>query len=57
MILKYGNQTVNLYNNLKDLLYSSEYKEAIDKVDYDDNFLPKRIVISLSVVTSEQFFT
>jgi len=49
MILKYGNQTVDLYNNLKDLVDNSEYKErAIDKVDYDDNFLPKRIVISLS---------
>lgn len=49
MILNYGKQPVNLYNNIKDLINKSPYKQrAIDDVDYDDNFIPKRIVISLS---------
>lgn len=49
MILKYGNQTVDFYTKIQSLIEISPYKDrALRDVDYDDNGIPKRIVVSLS---------
>jgi len=49
MILKYGNQTVDFYTKIQSLISISPYKEkALTDVDYDDNGIPKRVVVSLS---------
>lgn len=49
MILKYGNQTVDFYTKIQSLIEISPYRDrALSDVDYDDNGIPKRIVVSLS---------
>jgi NH3-dependent NAD+ synthetase len=49
MILKYGNQTVDFYTKIQSLIKISPYREkALRDVAYDDNGIPKRIVVSLS---------
>ena len=49
MILKYGNQTVDFYTKIQSLIEISPWKDrALKDVDYDDNGIPKRIVVSLS---------
>ena len=49
MILKYGNQTVDFYTKIQSLIEISPWKDgALNDVDYDDNGIPKRIVVSLS---------
>ena len=49
MILKYGNQTVDFYTKIQSLIAMSISKDkALNDVDYDDDGIPKRIVVSLS---------
>ncbi len=49
MILKYGNQTVDFYTKIQSLISISPYKQrALTDVDYDDNGIPKQVVVSLS---------
>ena len=49
MILKYGNQTVDFYTKIQSLIEISPYRDkALNDVDYDDNGIPKRVVVSLS---------
>ncbi len=49
MILKYGNQIVDFYTKIQSLINISPYKEkALTDVDYDNNGIPKRVVVSLS---------
>ena len=49
MILKYGNQTVDFYTKIQSLIEISPYRDrALDHVDYDENGIPKRVVVSLS---------
>ena len=49
MNLTYGNQTIQFYDNIKQLVETSPYKErCLKDIDFDEDFLPKRIVVSLS---------
>ena len=49
MILKYGNQTVDFYTKIQSLIeISPDRKRALDHVDYDENGIPKHVVVSLS---------
>tara|TARA_B100000902_G_scaffold386687_1_gene429678 strand:- start:848 stop:1705 length:858 start_codon:yes stop_codon:yes gene_type:complete len=49
MNLTYGNQTVNFYHKIKELVETSPYKErCLKDIDWDEDFLPKRVVVSLS---------
>ena len=49
MILKYGNQTVDFYTKIQSLIEISPYRDrALRDVDYDDNGIPKRVVVSMS---------
>ena len=48
MKLTYGNQTIDFWN-LKEQIDKSPHKEqALKDVDFDDDFLPKQVVVSLS---------
>ena len=49
MNLTYGNQTIEFWTNIKEQINKSPYKEqALKDIDFDDDFLPKQIVMSLS---------
>ena len=49
MKLTYGNQTIEFWTNIKEQINKSKYKEqALEDVDFDDDFLPKRVVLSIS---------
>jgi hypothetical protein len=49
MILKYGNQTVDFYTKIQSLIEISPYKKrALTDVAYDENGIPKRVVVSMS---------
>ena len=49
MKLTYGNQTVEFWTNIKALVDKSPHKEeALRDVEFDNDFLPKQIVVSLS---------
>ena len=48
MNLTYGNQTIEFWTNIKEQINKSPYKEqALKDIDFDDDFLPKQIVMSL----------
>ena len=48
MILKYGNQEID-FRNLKEQENKSKHKEqALKDIEFDDDFLPKQVVVSLS---------
>jgi len=48
MILKYGNQEVDFWN-IKEHIDKSPHKEqALKDIEFDDDFLPKQVVVSLS---------
>ena len=49
MNLTYGNQSVEFWTNIKEQINKSPHKEiALKDIDFDDDFLPKQIVVSLS---------
>ena len=48
MILKYGNQEVDFWNIKEDIMKSPHKEIALKDVDFDDDFLPKQVVVSLS---------
>ena len=49
MILKYGNQQIEFWTNIKEQIDKSPHKEqALKDVIFDDDFLPKQVVVSLS---------
>ena len=49
MILKYGNQQIEFWTNIKEQIDKSPHKEqCLSDIEFDDNFLPKQIVVSLS---------
>ena len=49
MILKYGNQTVDFYTKIQSLIEISPYRDrALKHVAYDDDGIPKRVVVSMS---------
>ena len=49
MILKYGNQQVEFWTNIKEQIDKSPHKEqALKDIEFDDDFLPKQVVVSLS---------
>ena len=49
MNLTYGNQTVEFWTNIKaDIMKSPHKALALKDIDFDDDFLPKQVVVSLS---------
>jgi len=49
MILKYGNQTVDFYTKIQSLIQTSPWKDrALTDVAYDEDGIPKRVVVSMS---------
>ena len=49
MKLTYGNQTVEFWTNIKEQIDKSPHKEqALKDIVFDDDFLPKQVVVSLS---------
>jgi len=49
MHITYGNQTVEFYTKIKSLVEKSPYKEnCLKDIDFDEKFIPKRVVVSLS---------
>ena len=48
MILKYGNQEIDFWN-IKDQVNNSPNKDkCFTDIEFDDDFLPKQVVVSLS---------
>ena len=49
MILKYGNQQIEFWTNIKEQIDKSPHKEqALKDIEFDNDFLPKQVVVSLS---------
>jgi 7-cyano-7-deazaguanine synthase in queuosine biosynthesis len=49
MNLTYGNQTIEFWTNIKEQINKSPHKEqALKDIVFDDDFIPKQVVVSLS---------